>query len=138
MSTRLSQQLAAAIAGVTDRRLRQLDHEADPPPRYTDGGYPTAAFGAWLARRELARKPAVLRPFLAGREHGAGAMVHRVLDDLRIMAGTADLGDLWPEHRQPAVAELRDRLDALPNAVEVRALLLAYVDQIEVGDWSED
>lgn len=63
----LSQSIAAAIAGMTPRRLRQLDHESDPPPKNPDGTYPPREFGRWLYRRELAKlDPRLARAFDAG------------------------------------------------------------------------
>lgn len=48
----IDQQEAAAILGVSDRRVRQIIHEEDPLP-VEDGRIPCAAFGAWLKRRHL-------------------------------------------------------------------------------------
>ena len=45
---------AAALAGVGVRRLEQLAHGDDPPPRSSDGTYPPREFGEWLRRRVLA------------------------------------------------------------------------------------
>lgn len=140
MTVRLSQQLAADIAGLTDRRLRQLDHEDSPPPRHTDGGYPAGPFVEWLLRRDFARKPSAFRPYLAGYERGAGAAAHRILDDLAVLAGADEtaLGDLWPETRQAPLAELRARFAELPNADEVAALLLSYVESTRASAPWED
>jgi phage terminase Nu1 subunit (DNA packaging protein) len=54
--THLTQHQAAELAGITDRRLRQLEADTenpDPPPREA-AGYPLRAFGTWLRRRALA------------------------------------------------------------------------------------
>ena len=130
MSTRLTQQLAADVAGLTDRRLRQLEYESNPPPRHGDGSYPAGPFVEWLLRRDFARRPAAMKPYVAGYERGAGAAAHRILDDLAVLAGAdePELADLWPEAHQAPLAELRARLAALPNADEVAALLLSYVE----------
>lgn len=45
----LSQGQAAALAGITARRLRQLDAEKNPPPKNRAGRYPAAEFSRWLA-----------------------------------------------------------------------------------------
>lgn len=45
----LSQSQAAALAGVTTRRLRQMAHEPNPPAQDAAGRYPAAAFSRWLA-----------------------------------------------------------------------------------------
>lgn len=46
---RLSQGQAAALAGITARRLRQMDAEPNPPPKDRNGQYPAAEFARWLA-----------------------------------------------------------------------------------------
>ncbi len=48
----ITQEQAAALAALTTRRLRQLAHEADAPPR-DETGYPARAFGDWLRQRAL-------------------------------------------------------------------------------------
>ncbi len=48
----INQTQAAALAGLTRRRLQQLAHEADAPPR-DETGYPARAFGDWLRQRAL-------------------------------------------------------------------------------------
>lgn len=48
--TPLTQIQAAALRGVTTRRLRQLDSEDNPPPKLSDGGYDPQAYGKWLRR----------------------------------------------------------------------------------------
>ena len=49
----LSQSHAAKLAGITTRRLRQLEQEGHGPPRVA-GRYPSEAFGRWLRDRALA------------------------------------------------------------------------------------
>lgn len=57
---RLSQGQAAALAGITARRLRQMDAEPNPPPKDRNGQYPCAEFSAWLARtRRKAQTPKI-------------------------------------------------------------------------------
>lgn len=51
MTQYLSQSLASEVAGITDRRLRQLEKEDNPPPRKPEG-YPAKEFGQWLISRE--------------------------------------------------------------------------------------
>lgn len=50
--TDLTQDQAAALLGVTTRRLRQKESEDNPPPRSTEGGYPCIKYGEWLRRRD--------------------------------------------------------------------------------------
>ena len=126
----LSQQQAAAVADVTDRRLRQMDHEDDPPPR--DGArYPCAAFGRWLDRREFRKSGRhLLSAFDAGLARGSAAVAWQVVGELLALAGAEPVADLWPPHRRPAIADLRKRLLALPNHEEVAGLLKAYADSL--------
>ena len=45
----LTQKQAAALRGVTGRRLRQIETDTDnPPPRNDDGTYPAQEYGKWL------------------------------------------------------------------------------------------
>lgn len=53
MTEILTQAQAAALAGLTTRRLRQLSSEDDPPPQDLNGQYPAREFGEWLRRRHL-------------------------------------------------------------------------------------
>ena len=56
----LSQGQAAAMAGITARRLRQMDSEKNPPPKNKAGQYPCDAFAIWLAKtRRLPQAPKV-------------------------------------------------------------------------------
>ena len=47
----VDQATAAALAGVTTRRLQQLDKAGDGPPRATSGRYPAEELGQWLRQR---------------------------------------------------------------------------------------
>jgi len=48
----ITQAQAAALKGVTVRRLYQIAKEADdPPPRSDDGTYSATEYGAWLIRQ---------------------------------------------------------------------------------------
>lgn len=49
MTETLSQSQAAALAGVTTRRLRQMAHEPNPPLQDAAGRYPAAELSRWLA-----------------------------------------------------------------------------------------
>jgi hypothetical protein len=44
----INQKQAAALLGITDRRLRQIGKEDNPPVRDAEGQYPCAEFGAWM------------------------------------------------------------------------------------------
>ena len=45
---KLTQAQAAAILGVSTRRIRQRSQEDNPPPQDETGQYPAEAFGQWL------------------------------------------------------------------------------------------
>lgn len=131
----LSQQQAAALADITDRRLRQLDHEADPPPR--EGRlYPSTAFGQWLERREYRKAGRhLLAAFEHGHERGVGLAIWQAADELQALAGKASVDDLWPPGRRAKIAAFRARVAALPNAAEVGRLLADYADWIADEGW---
>ena len=46
----LTQPQAAALLGVSARRLRQRDSEENPPPKDAAGRYPCKLYGEWLKR----------------------------------------------------------------------------------------
>lgn len=129
----IDQRQAAVLADITDRRLRQLDHEADPPPR--DGArYPSGAYSVWLDRR-WQRQAGRLAAFEDGYERGAGALAWRTIDELRALAGAEPIMDLWPPQRRQTIAAFREQLLALPNAEEVAGLLRVYADQLADEGW---
>lgn len=74
----LSQSQAAALAGVTTRRLRQMTHEKNPPPQMQSGRYPAGEFARWLAdtRRVPAKTEAEIEAELMGTQMG---FAHEVL-----------------------------------------------------------
>ena len=47
-SEKLTQAQAAALLGVTTRRIRQRSKEDNPPPQDEAGQYPCEAFGKWM------------------------------------------------------------------------------------------
>lgn len=49
----LTQEQVAAIAGITTRRLQQIDREGNGPERLPGGGYPADAIGRWHRNRIL-------------------------------------------------------------------------------------
>ena len=53
MTETLTQSQAAEVAGLTTRRLQQLDKDGSGPPRMSGGGYFAADLGRWLKDRLL-------------------------------------------------------------------------------------
>lgn len=47
----LSQIQAAEVSGLSPRRLQQLAHEPEAPPRAPGGGYPAVLFREWLLQK---------------------------------------------------------------------------------------
>lgn len=87
MTHSLDQEQAANILGLTPRRLRQMDREADPPPRLANGRYPGSAFCHWMLQRSFTQRSALAgRAFKAGIEAGTGAAFWRTVHELHELA----------------------------------------------------
>lgn len=82
MNDALTQIEAAELAGVTPRRMRQLDHEADPPPRNTSGLYPRDDLLTWLDRRQAERK--AHQKMTAQHRHDLARLYHHKAELVRL------------------------------------------------------
>lgn len=143
MTHSLDQEQAANILGLTPRRLRQMDREADPPPRLANGRYPSSAFCHWMLQRSFTQRSSLAgRAFKAGLESGTGAAFWRTAHELAELARpdgqAADeealAARLDPE-RRAELAELRARFWALPNAADAAALIREYADRLTDHGW---
>lgn len=115
----LTQAVAAALLGVTARRLRQLCNEPDPPPKNGDGQFDAVQFGAWLRVRAQA----------AVHQGPAGETYNYERERARLTKEQADKTELEngllraeivrteliEEHWSAMCANFRARLVALPN-----------------------
>jgi hypothetical protein len=135
----MNQATAAALLNVTDRRLRQLENEADPPPRDPDGTYPAAQFVRWMQRRALRKQrgDAAVRYFDSGFEAGQGAQLWRTAHELRELlhdavdaraVGGVSFGRRIEPARRAFLAELTARAGSATSAAELRAVVLQWVD----------
>jgi phage terminase Nu1 subunit (DNA packaging protein) len=109
MALSLRQEIAAALQGVTSRRLRQMDHEPTPPPRAEDGTYPVKAFGEWMRTRAV-------ESFGVSND---GRVYDYSAERARLTKAQADKTEL-------EVAELRGELISTPKAlIQVEAMVAA-------------
>lgn len=133
----IDQAQAALICDVTPRRLRQLDHEDDPPPRAPDGRYPGGALIDWMLRRELRKDARGLRLFETGFERGEGSGLWRTVREVRVILGQGTVDDLWPVERRAVVAGFAQRFQAAHDADAAAAVMLAYVEQLADDGWGD-
>jgi phage terminase Nu1 subunit (DNA packaging protein) len=109
MPAALSQDQAAEIAGITTRRLQQLDKADEGPDRTASGGYIPAALGKWIRERILAD---------LGVANDGKAYDYEA-ERARLTKAQADKTEL-------EVAELRGELISTPKAlVQIESMVAA-------------
>jgi len=124
----LTQAQAAEIAGMSARRLRQLEQEGAGPPREA-GAYPPRQFGRWL----LARNAVAAGRLDANQEKARLDAARASLAELELAARRGELVEvtavtaLWVDE----VARLRSRLLHLPSRV---APTLVGVEDLRVAE----
>lgn len=115
----LQQAVAAALAGITTRRLQQLQHESDPPPRNPDGTYPPREFGDWLRRRAVADIHVGDDGTVYNYEAERARLTHEQADKTALenaelrgdLVRSSMVGPYWAE----MVASMRGKLISLPS-----------------------
>lgn len=111
----LDQDTAAALCGITSRRLRQLDSEDDPPPKDVNGKYPAREFGDWLKRRHLSGLIPV----------GDGKVLDLNAERARLAKEQADKTALENEEKRGVMVDVReivDRWAAVGTNIKARLL----------------
>lgn len=135
MTEPLKQDQAAAILGVTPRRIRQLDHEDNPPPRDHDGRYPCTEFGEWLRTRIAADFAASSdgRSYDLEAERARLAHHQANLASLEERTQRSELipADVVQSRWQAIAANVRARLLNLPGRGAVKVAGLQSVQEIE-------
>jgi hypothetical protein len=137
----LTQMQVAKLLGLTERRVRQLDHEPNPPQRNSSGGYPAIEFGVWLRGRwlrgsgtdgetsyEYISERARLTHHLANMEAGREKELRESL------VPNAEARDVWERYKEdvtaillPVSGEIGTACAMLPAVeVEGRARTIVY------------
>ncbi len=137
----INQATAAALAGLTGRRLQQMVHESDPPPRDATGGYPAREYGDWLKSRALAGVSIADDGTVYVYEVERARLVHEQADKtaLENAALRADLVrmSVVEEYWAALGAILRSKLTAIPSQIgalipdpQQRAKLAGQVERL--------
>jgi phage terminase Nu1 subunit (DNA packaging protein) len=115
----ISQQVAAAILGVSDRRVRQILQEGGGPTQAASGALDAREFGLWLERRVLEQhgvtEDGEALDLSAERARLARAQADKTELELAELRGEhvriTDVTDAWSQH----IAAVRAKLLALPS-----------------------
>lgn len=115
----LTQEQAAALRGVTARRLRQLDNEENPPPKDGRGQYPAEDFGQWLRAHWLSEAGVAndgkAYDYNAERARLTKAQADKTELEVRELRGEMARVPVIVQHWQSMVASMRAKLLSLPG-----------------------
>jgi phage terminase Nu1 subunit (DNA packaging protein) len=115
----LTQDQAAALRGVTTRRMRQLDGEENAPPRDDEGRYPAAEFGAWLRDHWMAEAGVAndgkSYDYNAERARLTKAQADKTELEVREIRGEVVRMPVVELHWTAMVSSMRAKLLALPS-----------------------
>lgn len=117
----LTQPQAAALLGVSPRRLRQRDSEENPPPKDAAGRYPCKQYGEWL-KRDWRRGLGVTDDgtaydYDAERARLTHHQANNAALDEEVKKGQLVPVELVRQHWQGLLASARAKLIALPVRV---------------------
>ena len=121
MTETLTQSQAAEVAGLTTRRLQQLDKDGSGPPRMSGGGYFAADLGRWLKDRLLSElgvaNDGKAYDYEAERARLTKAQADKT--ELEVAELRAELvrAPLIEQHWQAMVAAMRAKVVAIPSKV---------------------
>ena len=126
---------AAALAGVGVRRLEQLAHGDDPPPRSSDGTYPPREFGEWFRRRVLAEIGIAQDGTAYDYEAERARLTHHqannaALDEAQKRAELIPAEDVAREWAD-MVSRARAKLLGLPSRLAAHAMTCSAVREAE-------
>lgn len=147
----LTQDQAALLAGVTTRRMRQLDKDGSGPP-HNDNGYPPDKFGDWLKQRNLAgvgvTPGGVLLDYEAERARLTKWQADKAELDVAVMRGELIPSDIVARVWGGMVIAFRSRVMSIPtksahsvlgaiNVAEAEAVLKKMVNEAleELADY---
>ena len=128
----LTQPQAAALRGITSRRLRQLDTEDNPPPKTESGQYDPEEFGKWLV------SSAVNTEYDYQEERAR--LTHHLADKTELESQTLR-GNLIPSEEVTRawgdmVTKFRSKILALPGKLSTKAMAATSLREVE--DFARD
>lgn len=141
MTEILTQAQVADVAGLTTRRLRQLESEDSGPPRLSKGGYSAHEFGQWLRARIVGdcgvANDGKAYDYDAERARLTKAQADKT--ELEVAELRAELVrvPLVETHWQAMIAAMRARLVGLPSKIAPQVAgpddLTRVQDMIQAG-----
>lgn len=115
----LTQDQAAALRGVTARRLRQLDGEESPPPKDGNGQYPAEEYGRWLRAHWVGEcgvaNDGKSYDYNAERARLTKAQADKTELEVKEMRGEIARVPVIVQHWQQMVSSMRAKLLSLPS-----------------------
>ena len=121
MTETLTQSQAAEVAGLTTRRLQQLDKDGSGPPRMSGGGYFAADLGRWLKDRLLSElgvaNDGKAYDYEAERARLTKAQADKTELEVAELRGELVRAPVIGLHWQAMVAAMRAKLLSLPSKV---------------------
>ena len=141
MTETLTQSQAAEVAGLTTRRLQQLDKDGSGPPRMSGGGYFAADLGRWLKDRLLSEL-GVANDGKAYDYEAERARLTKAQADKTELEVAELRAELIPAtkietHWQAMIAAMRARLVGLPSKIAPQVAgpddLTRVQDMIQAG-----
>ncbi len=135
MAQILTQPQAAALMGITPRRLRQKDKEDNPPPKDANGQYPAEQFGKWLDARAMSRVKFGADGEAFDYETERARLTKNQADEKELQVSQLR-GDLIPsdvvlEEWTDMLGSMRARLLALPPRLANKAIAATGLREIE-------
>ena len=136
----LDQETAAALVGLTTRRLRQLDGEGEGPARNPDGSYPADQFGKWVRERILSELGVAhdgkAYDYDAERARLTKAQADKTELEVTELRGQLIRVPAVENHWQGMVASMRARLLSLPSKIAAQTAApekLQHVQDVAQG-----
>ena len=134
MTQALTQQQAAVLAGLTTRRLQQLDKAGEGPPRKAGGGYPLAEMRNWIRDRILAElgvaNDGQAYDYNAERARLTKAQADKTELEVAELRGSVLHVETVVSHWQDTVVKVRSTLLALPTRL---ATAVAAPDKLQAA-----
>ena len=118
---KIDQEQAAALVGLTTRRLRQLDKAGEGAARDPDGSYPADIFGRWIRERIIAdlgvTHDGKRYDYEAERARLTKAQADKTELEVTELRGQLIRVPAVESHWQSMVASMRARLLSLPSKI---------------------
>jgi len=130
----ITQEQAAAIVGLSSRRLRQLSNEGDPPQLDEFGQFPPESFGQWLRRRITSdlgvSNDGKVYDLNIERARLTKAQADKTELEVKEIRGEVIRLPLIEQHWQSMVASMRAKLLSLPTKAAAQTATPEKLQQV--------